>query len=111
ELDADREDVALVGRLRADALHMLVDQILKLGALALEARRAHVGDIAGDDLDFEVHGRHSGRCGVESTHVTFSSKLPPYPSPACGGGKGVRSAAATTVAARCGVGRPAAAGW
>ena len=41
----------LFGSLRADALHVLVDEILEFGALALEAGGRHVGDVAGDDLD------------------------------------------------------------
>ena len=68
ELDADRQDVALVGGLRADAAHVLVEQVLEFGALALVAGGAHVGDVVGDDLDVEFLGHHSGRGGVECAH-------------------------------------------
>ena len=47
-------------------LHVLVEQVLKLGALALVAGGAHVGDVVGDDLDVEFLGHHAGRCGVEA---------------------------------------------
>src|SRR6202020_2691146 len=50
ELDADREDFALVGGLRSDALDVLVEQILEFRALTLEAGRRHIRDVAGDDL-------------------------------------------------------------
>ena len=73
ELDADRQDVAVVGCLRADPLHVFVDQVLEFGALALEAGGRHIGEVAGDDLDLEVHGRHSGRCSVKRTHGLASS--------------------------------------
>jgi hypothetical protein len=49
-------------------MDMLVDEVLKLGALAFEAGGSHVGDVAGDHLDLEVLGRHSGRCGIKRTH-------------------------------------------
>jgi len=37
DIDTDRQDGALVGSLRADAAHVIVDQILKRGALLLVA--------------------------------------------------------------------------
>src|SRR6185437_5926423 len=60
---------ALIGGLRADALHVFVKQVLKLGALALVAGGGHVGDVAGDDLDLQVHGCHAGCRGIERTHL------------------------------------------
>ncbi len=83
ELDADRQDVALVGGLRADALHVLIEQVLKLGALALEAGGRHVGDIAGDDLDLKVHGRHAGCRSIKRTHLYRLPNLNPYELGVC----------------------------
>ena len=68
ELDAGRQDVALVGGLRADAADVLVQQVLELGALALVAGGAHVRDVVGDDLDVELLGHHSRRGGVQCAH-------------------------------------------
>ena len=72
EIDADRQDVALRRGLGADAAHVLVEQILEFGALALVAGRAHVGDVVGDDLDVELLGHHSGRRGVKCAHDCVS---------------------------------------
>ena len=49
-------------------LDVLVEQILEFRALALVARRAHVGDVVGDDLDVEFLGHHAGRGGVQCAH-------------------------------------------
>ena len=77
------QDVALIGGLRADALHVLVEQILKFGALAFEAGGRHVRDIAGDDLDLKVHGRHAGRRSIKRTHPVVSPTLQPYELGVC----------------------------
>jgi hypothetical protein len=47
---------------------MFVEQILELGALALEARSPHVRDIVGDNLDIEFLGHHSSCRGVKRSH-------------------------------------------
>ena len=65
EVDADGQDGALVGGLRADAAHVLVDQVLELRALLLVAGGAQVGDVVGDHLNVEFLCRHSGRCSVK----------------------------------------------
>src|SRR3546814_4850500 len=68
DLDARRhERLGIRGR-RARTTQVLVQQILELGALALECRRAHVGDVVRDDLDIELLGHHAGRAGAEGTH-------------------------------------------
>ena len=68
DIDADRQDGALVGGLRADPADMLVDQVLERGGLLLVAGGVQVRDVVGDDLDVEFLGRHSGRCGMKSLH-------------------------------------------
>jgi hypothetical protein len=68
DFDADWQNVAVIGGLRADALDVLVNEVLKLGALAFEAGGPHVGDVAGDHLDLQVLGCHSGRCGIKRAH-------------------------------------------
>jgi hypothetical protein len=77
EIDADREDRALVGGLRADPADVVVDQVLERGALLLEAGGAQVRDVVGDHLDVELLGRHSGRRGVKSAHGSVSLKHDP----------------------------------
>src|ERR1051326_2408344 len=68
QFDADRQDVALVRRLGADLAHVIVQQVLKLGALALVSGRTQVRDVVGDDLDGQRLGGHSGGGSVESEH-------------------------------------------
>ena len=68
DVDADRQDGALVGGLRADAAHMVVDQVLKRRTLLLVAGGAHVGDVVGDHLNVEFLCRHAGRCCVKGAH-------------------------------------------
>ena len=58
DLDASRHDVALVGRLRANLLDVLVEQILEFRAAFLVTDSIHVGDIVGDYLHVELLGRH-----------------------------------------------------
>jgi hypothetical protein len=73
EIDADRQDGALVGGLRADAAHMFVDQVLERRGLLLVAGGAQVRDVVGDHLNVEFLCRHSGRSGVKRLHITYSS--------------------------------------
>ena len=75
DVDADRQDGALVGGLRADAAHVVVDQVLKRRALLLVAGGAHVGDVVGDHLDVEFLCRHAGRCGVKGAHRSMPLRL------------------------------------
>jgi hypothetical protein len=74
DLDADRQDRALFRGLRADAADLLVEHVLKFGALALVTGGAHVGDVVGDDLDIDFLGHHAGRGGVESAHAVMLLK-------------------------------------
>ena len=55
-------------RLRADAAHVLVDQVLELGPPALEAGGGHVRDVVGDDLDVGLLGHHARAGGPERAH-------------------------------------------
>ena len=68
DVDADGQDGALVGGLRADAAHVVVDQVLERGALLLVAGGAHVRDVVGDHLNVEFLCRHAGRCCVKGAH-------------------------------------------
>src|SRR5690606_28608409 len=68
DLDPDRQDRALLGRARAGAAIGLVEQVLKLGALALEPGRAHVGDVVGDDFDIALLRAHAGGSDVQGFH-------------------------------------------
>src|SRR5258708_35942610 len=54
EIDADGQDRALVGGLRADPADVVVDQVLKRRALLLEAGGAQVRDVVGDIMDVEL---------------------------------------------------------
>ncbi|MNE05131.1 hypothetical protein D3C80_976850 [compost metagenome] len=68
DLDAGRDDGALGRGLRAHAFDVLVQQVLELGPLTLEADRVHVGDVVGDDLDVQLLSQHAGGGGSESAH-------------------------------------------
>ena len=72
DVDADGQDGALVGGLRADPAHMVIDQVLERRALLLEAGGAQVGDVVGDHLDVEFLGRHPGRRGIKCAHGSVS---------------------------------------
>ena len=54
----------LVRRDRTGAAHVLVEEVLEVGLLALVASRPHVRDVVGDDLDVQLLGHHAGRGGV-----------------------------------------------
>ena len=66
--DTRRNLRILVGGERTGAALLIVEQVLKLHRLALEAAGAQVGDVIRDDLNGEFLCRHAGGCGVESAH-------------------------------------------
>ena len=72
DIDADGKDGALIGCLRADPAHMVVDQVLERRALLLVAGGAQVRDVVGDHLDVEFLGRHSRRRGMKCAHGSGS---------------------------------------
>jgi hypothetical protein len=49
--------------LRAGTLQGLIEQILELGALALEPGGVDVGEVVRNDVDIELLGQHAGRGG------------------------------------------------
>ena len=59
DLNPHRRNVAVRRCRRARLLHALIEQVFKLRALALEARRVHVGDIVRNDFDVELLGHHA----------------------------------------------------
>jgi hypothetical protein len=65
ELDARRHDGVGVRRRGAGAALVLVEQVLELGALTLERRRVHVGDVVRDRLHVELLSQHAGRRDTE----------------------------------------------
>ena len=64
-LRARGHDGAAVGTVGADAAQILVDQVLELGAPALEAGRRHVRHVVGDDFDVGLLGLHPGAGDIE----------------------------------------------
>ena len=84
DLNAGRHDGACVRRVGADAAEVLIEQILKLGALTLETRSAHVGDVVRDDLDIELLGHHA--CGGDTERLHGLSSLLPANGTASGRG-------------------------
>ena len=53
----------------------LVEQILEVGAALLEAARADVRQVVGDDVDVELLGLEAGRSGVERSNHACSLPL------------------------------------
>src|SRR5207253_11280437 len=58
-----------------DAAHVLVEQVLEFGTLALVAGRAHVRDVVRDHLNVEFLRHHAGGGGVKGSHdlISFSA--------------------------------------
>src|SRR5690606_7180064 len=81
DLDADRNLCAGFRGRGPGAAVGLVEQVLELGALALEAGGAHVGDVVGDDFDIALLRGHAGRCDVESFHGLESLLAQAWVSP------------------------------
>src|SRR3546814_11150654 len=74
DLDTRGYDGVGIRRGDARAAQVLVEQVLEFGALALEPRGAHVGDVIRDDLNIELLGQHAGSTGIERTHVRTDRK-------------------------------------
>src|SRR5213080_469929 len=63
-LDAGRRLRVVRGR-RSRRADRLVEQVLEVGPALLEARRVHVGQVVGDDVDVQLLGLHARRSRVE----------------------------------------------
>jgi hypothetical protein len=69
ELHAGRHDGAGIGRGRADAPQVLVQQVLELRPVTLEAGGVHVGDVVRDDFDIELLSQHARCADVQGSHL------------------------------------------
>ena len=68
ELDAVGRIGALVGGLGARGLDVLIEQVLELGPLLLEAGGVHVRQIVGDHFHIGLLGQHAGRGDGKGAH-------------------------------------------
>ncbi len=75
DLDTGRNDCSRIGRGRTGAFHILIEQVLKLRALALEAGGRHVCDVVGDNINVKLLCQHTCGGNTECSHSLIPSLL------------------------------------